>query len=469
MTATPPPPDMDTIRAWRRAHPAIGSLRVAVADLNAMARAKRLPLDALEKVWSEGIRMPLSAGNLDIWGADIEDSPLLFESGDADGVVLPTGRPPLPMSWLARPAALIHGWFFEESGTGALRPFAGDGRQALLRVLDRFRARGWHPVIGSEMEFHLLAHGAEPPEPALSPSTGRPFRSSEILSLRELDAVDPFLSALYDSLAAMDVPAGAAIAESGTGQFEIDITHQPDALKAADDIWAFRLAAKGIAAQHGMTATFMAKPWPDQPGNGLHFHVSVIDEAGRNIFDDGSAEGSPLLRAAIAGILAALPDLALVFFPHRNSWRRMQEGSHAPTRATWGRENRTAAIRIPGGPAAARRLEFRVAGGDVNPWLALAALLGAMLAGIESGATPPPPVSGNAYAATEAPLLPRDWKGAIDRFATSPHVAGIFAPELIDGYVRCKRQERARFEKLIAEKGNAAADALEFSTYPHRL
>lgn len=469
MTGTPPSPDMETIRAWRRAHSGIDSLRVAVADLNAMARAKRLPADALEKVWTEGIRMPLSAGNLDIWGTDIEDSPLLFASGDADGVVLPTGRAPLPMGWLARPAALVHGWFFEETETGALRPFAGDGRQALAGVLAQYAARGWRPVVGSEMEFHLLARGAEPPEPAISPSTGRPFRSSEILSLRELDAVDPFLSALYDSLAAMDVPARAAIAESGTGQFEIDIGHQADALKAADDIWAFRLAAKGVAARHGMTATFMAKPWPDQPGNGLHFHVSVLDAAGRNLFDDGTARGGPLLRSAIAGILAALPDLALVFFPHRNSWRRMQADSHAPTRASWGYENRTAAIRVPGGPAPARRLEFRVAGGDVNPWLALAALLGAMLRGMQSGATPPPPVCGNAYEAAEAPPLPRDWKGAIKRFASSPFVTEIFAPELIDGYVRCKRQERARFEKLIAEKGEEAADALEFSTYPHRL
>lgn len=462
-------PLAEHIDHWRRAHPEIGSLRVAVADLNAMARAKRLAVPALEKVWQEGIRMPLSVSNLDIWGADIEDSPLVFESGDADGVVLPTGRLPLPMPWLSRPAALIHGWFFTETPQGDLVPFAGDGRQALARVLERYAARGWRPVIGSEMEFHLLEKGAEPPEPAVSPATGRPFRSSEILSLRELDAVDPFLSSLYDTLEAMDVPAGAAIVESGIGQFELDISHQGDALKAADDIWAFRLAAKGEAARQGMMATFMAKPWPDLPGNGMHLHVSVLDEDGRNIFDDGTPGGSAYLKAAVAGLLEALPDLALVFFPHRNSWRRMEAGSHAPTRASWGYENRTAAIRIPGGPTKARRLEFRVAGGDANPWLTLAAVLGAMLAGIDRSSTPPEPVTGNAYADQSAPLLPQDWQGAIERFASSPRVAEIFAPELIDGFTRTKVQERARFMRLIAQEGEKAADVLEFSTYPHRL
>ncbi len=447
--------------AFRAAHPEVRTLRLAVADLNAIARGKRMGIDRLGAVLEAGGRMPLSVSNLDIWGSDIAGSPLVFETGDADGRVIPTGRL-IPMPWLETPAVLVPAMLHEEDG----RPFGGDGRQALVRVLERFRARGWTPVVATEMEFYLLARGAEPPRPALSPDTGRPFRSSEILSLRELDAIDGFLTELEAACAAMEVPLQATIAEAGHGQFETDIRHQPDALKAADDAWAFRLAVKGVAARRGMTASFMAKPWPEQPGNGMHMHISVLDESGRNLFDDGSPVGSVWLKQAVAGLLASMPDLALIFLPHRNSWRRMVPGAHAPNAALWGYENRTCAVRIPGGPAEARRIEHRFAGGDVNPWLALAAVLGGMLWGIEHRLDPPPDVRGNAYALEPPPAarLPETWAEAIDRFEASPIARAIFDPLLIRGLVQCKRQELARFEEAGDE-----ADALEFSTYPHRL
>ncbi len=433
------------------------SLRAVAVDLNGIARGKRLPAAQAAKVLGGGVRMPLSALNVDIRGDDIAGSPLVFASGDADGTALPTGRGPLPMPWLDRPAALIPLWMHDDDGT----PWPGDPRHALARVLDRFAARGLTPVVGTELEFYLFDPAADPPAPPALPGTGRVRDGNEILSLDVLDGFAAFFDDLYAACAAMDIPADAATSEAGPGQFEITLRHG-DALKAADDAWLFRLAVRGVAHRHGLAASFMAKPRAGHSGNGLHVHFSLLDEAGRNALDDGSAEGSGMLRQAVAGCLAAMPASALVFAPHANSWRRFVADSHAPTAASWGYENRTAAIRIPGGPPAARRIEHRVAGADANPYLVLAVILGAALAGIEGRLTPPAPVTGNACHAPAAGHLPAGWEAAVDLFAADPLIADILPAQLIGNLVLTKRQEIAHLaEAATGANGDAARARME--------
>ena len=165
-----------------------------------------------------------------------------------------------------------------------------------------------------------------------------------------------------------------------------------------------------------------------------------MDEDGNNVFADGSFEGTDTLKHAIAGCLRGIPDLALVFAPHENSYARLVPESHAPTGICWAYDNRTASIRVPGGSPAARRIEHRVAGGDVNPYLFLAAVLGSALVGIEDKLTPPPPISGNAYE-QEMAQIPDTWAQAIDRFETSFLAERVFPRTLIDNLVMTKRQE----------------------------
>ena len=223
----------------------------------------------------------------------------------------------------------------------------------------------------------------------------------------------------------MDIPAEAAISEVGLGQFEINMVHQADALKAADDAWLFKLLVRGLARSHGFAASFMAKPYEDYAGNGMHVHFSVVDADGANIFANDTYEGAPMLGHAIAGCLRGIPDLALVFAPHGNSYERLVPESHAPTGICWAYENRTASVRVPGGSLAARRVEHRVAGGDVNPYLFLAAVLGSALNGIEDALAPPPPISGNAYD-IDMPQIPATWAEAIDAFEASDLVRRMF-------------------------------------------
>ena len=419
-----------------RKNPQIHSIRVAAADLNGQPRGKRIPARFADKVVSEGTRFPLSVMNLDIWGEDIDDSPLVFESGDRDGVLRPTERGFVPMPWLNSPSALLPIWMFRDDG----RPFEGDPRHALAAVLKRYKARGLNPVVAVELEFFLIDDSGKSLQVPVSPRSGKRRKAAEIMSIRALDAFDSFFGDLYDACEEMDIPADTAISEAGLGQFEINLMHQSDALRAADDAWLFKMLVKGMARRHGFAASFMAKPYEDYSGSGLHVHFSVLDAEGRNVFDDGGARGTDTLRHAVAGCLAAMHDSALIFAPHGNSYDRLVPGAHAPTGICWAYENRTSAVRIPSGNPAARRIEHRVAGGDVNPYLMLAAVLGAALNGIEDGQEPPEPITGNAYD-IDLPQMPTDWGRAIDIFAESEIMPRIFDPGLIRNFTLTKRQE----------------------------
>lgn len=419
---------------------ALHSLRVVACDLNGQMRGKRVPPSYASKLDQGAVRMPFSALNVDLWGADIEGSPLVFESGDADGVLRPTNRGPVPVPWLDTSTALVPMCLYDDDGT----PFGGDPRHALDAVLARYAQRGWSVVAATELEFTLLDASGDQPQPPYNPVSGRRLQDEAVLSVSEMDAFDAFFTDLYDGCAAMDIPAQTAISESGIGQFEVNLNHQ-DAMRCADDTWLFKALTRGLARKHGFAATFMAKPYADDAGNGLHVHFSVVDAQGQNVFDNGGPEGTATLLSAVAGCLAAMPGSTLAFAPHGNSYTRLVPGAHAPTGASWAYENRTAAIRVPGGAPAARRIEHRVAGGDINPYLMLTAVLGAAMVGIEDGMTPPSPITGNAYEIQGIPQLAGDWVSAIETFETDAYVARIFPADLIQNLALTKRQEIRRF------------------------
>lgn len=422
------------------------TFRVAASDLNGQMRGKRVPSAYAKRLDQDIVRMPLSVLNVDLWGDDIVDSPLVFDSGDADGVLRPTPRGPVPMPWLDVPSALVPMSMYTDKGI----PFAGDPRHALQAVIDRYSARGWTVIAATEMEFTLIDDRNGAPLAPINPITGRPLQSSAILSLRQLDAFDNYFTALYQACQEMDIPADTVISESGIGQFEVNLSHQ-EAMLAADDAWLFKTLVRGLARKQGFAATFMAKPYPDDSGNGMHLHFSVIDRNGRNIFDNGGPEGTDLLRHAVAGCLAAMPASTLIFAPNGNSYDRLVPGAHAPVSAVWAYENRTAAIRIPGGSHKARRIEHRVSGGDINPYLMLATILGSALIGIEDGLTPPPPSEGNIYEIEGLPQLAESWETAIDLFEKSPLIARILPPMAIRNLVMTKRQELAGFSQKPEE------------------
>ncbi|MEL6510125.1 MAG: glutamine synthetase family protein [Pseudomonadota bacterium] len=412
------------------------STRFAAVDLNGQLRGKRAV--GLFDPDRDVVKMPLSIMNLDVFGTDIDDSPLVFETGDRDGLLRPTSRGPVPMPWLATPSVLVPMAMHNEDDS----PFDGDPRHALENLLSRYADEGLQVLAATELEFTLFNSDGGA---VLNPQTGTPISTVNTLSLQELDAFDPFFTDLYAACDAMDIPAKDTISEAAPGQFEVTLSHQ-DALKAADDTTLFKHMVKGLARKWSMRASFMAKPDNAQSGNGMHVHFSIL-RGDQNIFDNGNKEGSDALRHAVAGCLNAMRGSTLLFAPHANSYARLLPGAHAPTGIGWGYENRTVALRIPNSSPGARRIEHRVAGGDINPYLLLTAILGAAHKGLTEKAMPAAPITGNAYAQT-LPQLAEDWATAIDLFEADTTLTRLFPPLLIDMLTRTKRQEHRKFAQL---------------------
>ena len=441
-----------SVSGWIEANPQVASIIVGLADVNGTFRGKRLTAAQAQKADEGGLRMPLSAAVVDVWGRDIEDSVLVVEGGDADGICQTTGRGVMPCFWDDVPTGLLQVTLTSEDGA----PFVADCRQALAGIVDSFAKKGLRPVVATELEFYLTDPSGQRPQPPIAPTTGRRLSADNVLSVAELGEFSKFLDDVYAACEAQGIPADAAISENGAGQFEINLLHTDDPLRAADDAVFFKHLVRGIARKHGFAATFMAKPYGDLAGNGMHVHFSLIDEDGNNVFDNGGEEGTDTLKHAVAGLLATMQETTLIFAPHANSYRRMRPGSHAPTGVAWGYENRSAAIRIPGGNPKARRIEHRVAGGDSNPYLVLAALLGGALVGLEDELTPTAPQKGNIYEA-DVPSLPMDWPTAIQAFETGAYVPRIFDPLFQALIVQAKRQELNTFLSKVTE--------FEYETY----
>ena len=409
------------------------SLRIAAVDLNGQLRGKRVPATMAQKE----MRMPLSALNVDIFGSDIDGSPLVFESGDQDGIMASTNRDLISLPWVSGDAYLDLRTMHHDNGD----PFAGDPRLALTNVLESFDANGWQVIAGCELEFFLLEDGGNL-VPALNPKTGRRLSNTEVLSLRELDDFDKFFNDITQSAAKMGLGELSIITEAGVGQFEVTMAHG-DALHIADNVILLKELIKGTARSHGMAATFMAKPFPSESGNGLHTHFSVLNKKNENVFCD-----KDILQAAVAGCLSSFSASTLFFAPYMNSYSRFVADAHAPTSATWGWENRTVAIRIPGGAIRSTRIEHRVAGGDANPYLLFAAIFGSALHGMKTNLHPPKPTKGNAYEKPNlASVLLKSLPEAIDGIS-HPLIETLFAKSLLQNLVATKTQEFKLFSQM---------------------
>lgn len=431
---------------------------VVVSDLHGIFRGKRLAPGKHFGRDSAPLKMPLSVLFPDVWGRDLETTDHLMNTGDLDGTVRGIERPSvrLPAGPDDPGSELQLTWFFEADGT----PYPVDPRQALAAVLRRFEATKLTPVCALELEFYLYDPNRSPLAPPRRPGSNQPSQENDVYSLTDLEAFAPFLDELYQACADAEVAVDAAIAEYGRGQFEVNLKHQDNPLRAADDAQLLKYLVKRVANRHGLAATFMAKPLGDDLGNGLHMHWSLLDETGRNVFAGNGEAGSTLLKSAVAGILEALPAAMLLLAPHYNSYRRFSAESLAPTRLTWGYENRTTALRIPAGEDANRRIEHRVAGADANPYLALAVMLATGLWGIEQALVPPTPLEGNGYE-SDAPRLPITWPAAIDCFAASELMATCFDPLLVHLLLAAKTQELQRFTSTVS--------AFEYETYLDRF
>ncbi|MDX1423976.1 MAG: glutamine synthetase family protein [Kiloniellales bacterium] len=432
------------------AHPDIKWVDAIYADLSGVVRGKRYPVAQLAKLLEGTLAMPGSVFLLDTAGESHDPCGYGFTDGDPDTPVRADPATLAPVPWAEVPSAQVLLRFYEKDGS----PFRFEPRTVAGRALARLKELEVRPVVAFELEFYLVdreraAGGA--PQPPASPATGRRGSETQVYAMTDVDAYGAVLQDIAEACAAQGIPCGAISSEYAPGQFEINLQHLEDPLLAADHAVLFKRAVKGVARRHGLQATFMAKPYADQAGSGLHLHISLLDKAGRNLFDGGKEPASPALRHAIGGVLDLMPESMALLCPNVNSFRRFKPNIFTPLQRCWGYENRSVALRVPLGDGASRRIEHRIAGADANPYLVLATLLAGVHRGLVEKIDPGPPFDGNAGADYD-PDVPFRPRRALERLAAGGPLVDYLGADYVKVYTACKLAELDSFESEISDR-----------------
>ncbi|HEV2379267.1 MAG TPA: glutamine synthetase family protein [Terriglobia bacterium] len=339
--------------------------------------------------------------------------------------------------------------YFHEHG----RPLGVSPRDVLKRVVTKAQQMGFEPEVATEFEFFLFREDSHSIRSKhyrdLTPLTPGMFGYSVLRTGVHSEIAHDILDSMRD----FGVELEGFHTETGPGVYEAAIRHD-HALAAADQAGLFKTGVKQVAARHGLIATFMAKWNAGLPGCSGHLHESLWDrDRTRNLFHDGKSPNaiSELMSHYIAGQLELMPELTALACPTVNSYKRLVPGVWAPTNATWGIDNRTVALRGILGPSPQSvRVEYRLGGADINPYLAIAASLASGLHGIENRLDPPEPVSGDGYAA-EAPALPASLDEATRRLAESTLAPELLGKDFVDHYVRTRQWEVRQHQKAVTD------------------
>lgn len=304
------------------------------------------------------------------------------------------------------------------------------------------KKKGWQAVIAPEMEFFLIARQDEienEPKPPSGRSGKRAVDKGE-LSLEALDDFGDLFDDVYKYCTLMNIKINTLTHEAGPAQFEFNMDHG-DPLGVADQTFIFKRLIKQAAIRHGMFASFMAQPYPGQYGSAMHIHQSVVNRGdATNIFADRDGADSALFHSHIAGLQKYIPALMPFLAPYANSYLRIGSGMSSPANLHWGRENRSVGLRVSVSGRSARRVENRIAGADVNPYLAITASLLAEYLGMVENLVPSPCLTESAYD-LDSQRLPSHLLSALSEFHNSDILRQFLGDEFITTYVDVKKRE----------------------------
>ncbi|MQT12506.1 glutamine synthetase family protein [Segnochrobactrum spirostomi] len=440
----------DDWRAFLERHPDTRFVDAFMIGLSGQVFGKREAAADLARVYESGVAFSACAAVLDVQGHGCDAQGYGGSDGDPDGICWPLPGTLAPVPWASAPTAqcLIE---MRDATTGELLWF--DPRKILADVVARLRADGLHPTVACELEFYLIdpkrtADGGIRPAPLAR--TGEVPRTALNLGMSAVEDYSEFILAVAAAAEAQGVPASTAVAEYGLGQFEINLRHVSDPVLAADHAILLKRIIQGVARARGLDATFMAKPFIDQPGNGMHVHVSMADESGRNVF--AGTEGEPRLHNAIAGLQASLAESLAFFAPNFSAFRRYKPKVFVPLTGNWAHNNRSVAFRIPLGDGPARRVEHRVACADASPHLVLAAILAGIHHGMTKKLEPTPPSTGRAYSES-GPPMPTTFFAALDRLVHADVLVETIPHRFLELYREVKIGEfQSLFENPTARE-----------------
>lgn len=454
---------VDEAVSFLEAHPAIEAFDIVLIDANGIGRGKIIRRHELKGLYEHGRHLPISILGLDITGEDVHETGLIWDSGDGDLRAWPIPGTLAPLHGTAPQRGQVLMSMYGLDGS----PMTSDPRHALKRQVERLAAKGLHPAGAFELEFFLLASERDADgrvQPARAVLDGRASGKTEVYSVDHLHGMEPLFSDIYAAARAQGIPAETVISEYAPGQYELTLHYREDVMRAADDLVMLKRLVRAQARRHGVAACFMAKPIEKYAGSGMHFHVSLRDATGRNVFAEAEGAGwtAPLLHA-LGGLAATMGESMLVFAPHANSWRRFVSQSYAPVAPTWGVNNRSVALRVPAGDARNRRIEHRPSGVDANPYLVAATVLAGIARGLDEAIDPGPETTGNGY---EAPVpagmaMPSDWKTAIEAAKASEFLRDALGEELHRTFTAIKQAEYLRVARTVSE--------LDYHLYLHEV
>lgn len=417
-------------------------------DIDGILRGKYVSLEKLKSALGSGF------GFCDvIFGWDIAD--VLYDNAkvtgwhtgypDAHAVLDPSTLRDLP--WEPNTVALLADFRDERGG-----PHPACPRSLLRSVIAKGERMGYSAKLSCEFEFFLFEETPrslhEKRFAGLTPLSPGMFGYSWVRAGQNKQ----LMADILDQMRAFDVEIEGLHTETGPGVYEAAIRYD-DALRAADKAALFKVAMKQIAQEHGLSVTFMAKWNAELPGSSGHLHQSLWKD-GRNVFDDASAPDRvpAALRHYVGGQIALMPELTALYSPTINAYKRYVPGVWAPLTASWGVENRTAAIRLIGLGTPGARVEYRQTAADINPYVAMAACLGAGLHGIEHGVEPPPQAAGDASVVDSSRLsLPRTLADATRLLADSQTAREILGERFVDHYVRTRDWEVRQYERAVTD------------------
>ena len=409
------------LRRLLKSQPDTVSMELLVADMHGFLKGKRIQADDMGKVCDTGFAMCAGVVLLDGLGHTISGFPFGEADGDPDKAcsVVPGSIAPVP--WSERSMAQAMFRYCEEDGS----PFFADPRTVLEKALEPLSRKRLKVVMATELEFYLLDAEADAPTPGTPrvPGLGSPQPGAQVYSHDDLWEIEAFLNDVYAWCEAQRVPAESAISEYAPGQFEINLRHVDDPVLACDHAVLLKRIIKAAARKHGFVASFMAKPFEEESGCGLHVHMSLVDKDGVNFFSQGkdkmaSPPFSARLRHAIGGLLRTMPESTAIFAPNANSYRRLRPESFAPVEPNWGVNHRAVAVRVPMSDENNLRFEHRVAGADANPYLVTAAIAAGVHHGLTKRCDPGRMIEEGEMVSLRT-RIPVRWDAALDKFARS--------------------------------------------------
>lgn len=332
------------------------------------------------------------------------------------------------------------------------KPVPHSPRQMLKRQLERLAERGYQCAAATELEFFLY-------DETYAEARAKEFRDLTVASAYNEDyhlfqtaKEEHVMRAIRNELYAAGIPVENTKGEAEAGQAELNIRYAEMSVTA--DMHAIaKHAVKEIAWREGRSVTFMAKTGATIVGSSSHVHFSMRDKNNKPVFHDPAAPHgmSTLMRHALAGQLAHAGDITCFLAPYVNSYKRFAPGTFAPTKAVWSLDNRTAGFRICGADTPAVRIECRIGGADLNPFLAFTGLVAATIAGLDVGEEPPEAFAGDVYAAADAPEIPRTLRAATGTLRQSSMLHDALGSDVVDHYVRCAEVEQEEFDKAVTD------------------